>query len=93
MFRNIISYWIRSIISNAYGSASDEVCRSVRPRHKVRKIATLLLFRRNCTVQQILKAGTSSSQSTFSVFYLWDVTHRHMDTFSVGPVVAAQEVV
>ena len=33
-----------------------------------------------------------SAQSTFSAFYLRDVTHRHLDTFSIGPVVAAQQV-
>ena len=34
-----------------------------------------------------------SAQSTFSSSYLRDVTHRHLDTFSIGPVVADQQVV
>ena len=38
-----------------------------------------------------MKAETWSAQSTFSS-YLRDVTHRHLDTFSIGPVVAAQQV-
>ena len=53
--------------------------------------AMSLFFRRDCTVHQVLKAGTWSSQSTFSSFYLRDVTHRHLDTFSIGPLVAATQ--
>ena len=53
----------------------------------------LLIFKLNCAVYQVLKAGTGTSQRIFSSFYHKDVTHRHMDTFSMGPVVAAQQVV
>ena len=60
--------------------------------HEVRKV-TSLLFKRNCAVHQVLKVGTWSAQSAFSSFCLRDVTHRHLDTFSIGPVVAAQQVV
>ena len=60
---------------------------------KVRKIANSLLFRRSCAIQQVLKAGTWSSHSTFVALYLRDITHRHMDTFSIYFVVAVEEVV
>ena len=51
-------------------SPSDEDCRSVRVKaHEVRKISMSLLFKRNCAIQQVLKAGTWSSQCTFSGFY------------------------
>ena len=53
----------------------------------------LLLFGRIFAVYQVLKAGTSSSQSTFSALCLQDVSHRHMNAFIIGPVVAAEEVV
>ena len=61
--------------------------------HEVRKVAMSLLFERNCAVHQVLKAETWSAQSTFSSFYLRDVIHRHLDRFSIGPMVAAQQVV
>ena len=81
-----------SVISRAHASVSEEDCCALRVRaHKVRKVATSLLFKRKCTVHQALKAGTWSSQSTLSAFYLRDVTHRHLDT-SIGLVVAAQQV-
>ena len=91
---NTISFQLRSVISMARASTSEEDCRSLRVRaYEVRKVATSLLFKRNCAVHQVLKAETWSSQSTFSAFYLRDVTHRHLDTFSIGPEVAAQQVV
>ena len=94
VFRNSISFWLHSVISLAYSSASEEDCREFKVRaHEVRKVATSLLFRRNCLVHQILKAGTWPAQSTFFSFYLRDVTHRHLVMFSIGPVVAAQQVV
>ena len=40
----------------------------------------------------MLKADIWSSQMT-SEFCLQGVTHRYMETFSIGPVVVAQEVV
>ena len=91
--RNTISLWLWSVISFAHSSALEEDCRSPRVRaREVRKFAMFLLFKRNCAVHQVLKAGAWSAQSTLSSFYLRDVTHRHLDTFSIGPVVAAQQV-
>ena len=90
---NTISFWLRSVISMAHASASEEGCHSLRIRaHEVRKVATSLLFKRNCAVHQVLKVGAWSAQSTFSAFYLRDVLHRYLDTFSIGSVVAAQQV-
>ena len=40
----------------------------------------------------MLEAWTWSSQLTLSASYLRDVAHRHLDTFSIGPVAAAQQV-
>ena len=75
--RNTISFWVQSVISFAYSSVSEEDCRALRVRaHEVKKVATSLLFKRNCAVHQVLKAGTWSAQSTFSSFYLRDVTHK-----------------
>ena len=72
----------------AHASASEEDCRSLKvSAHEVRSVAMSLLFKRNCMVHQVLKAGTWSAQSTFSTFYLRDVTHRHLDTSAIGPVV------
>ena len=88
-----ILFWIRSVIDHACASACEK-CRALWVKaYKVWKVTTSLLFWRTCAVYQVLKAGTWSLQSTFSVFYLWDVTHRHMDNFCIIPVVAAAQQV
>ena len=92
MSRNTVSFWLRSVISFAYLSVSEKDCRVLQIRdHEVRKVTTSL-FKRNCAVHQVLKVGTWSAQST-STSCLRDVTHRHLDMFSIVPVVAAQQVV
>ena len=53
-------------------------------------IGVSLQFRKYFAVQQVLMAGTWKFPFTFTSFYLRDITHKSMDTFSIGPVVAAQ---
>ena len=86
------SFWISLVINHAYAFASEEDCRLLRVKaHEILKVAASLLFRKNGTIHQVLKARTRSLQSTFSTFYLQDVAHRHMDPFSINPVVVAHQ--
>ncbi|XP_068248828.1 uncharacterized protein [Palaemon carinicauda] len=89
--KNSISSWIRKVISSTLNPDSPP---SSRPRaHDVRGVATSLAFKRNFSVTQVLQAGVWKRQTTFTAHYLQDVTHRNLDTFSIGPVVAAQQLV
>ena len=56
-------------------------------------IAPSILFRKNFDVDQVLKAGTWRRHTTFTSHYLRDIAHKSLDTFHLGPVVAAQSVV
>ena len=65
-------------------------------RHRAREtrgIAPSLLFKKNFAVDQVLKADTWRRHTTFTRHYLRDLAHRSLDTFHLGPVVAAQAVV
>ena len=54
--QNTISFFIRSVISHADQSATGEDCRAVTIKaHKIWKIGTSLLLRKNFVVQQVLK--------------------------------------
>ena len=44
-------------------------------------------------MESVLRDGTWKRQTTFSRFYLRDLASRTLDTYHLGPVVAAQEVV
>ena len=93
MSRSTISFWLHSVLTLDHASVSEEDCQSLRViAVEVRKVAMSLLFKRNCTTYQVLKAGAWSAQSTFSSFYQRNVTHSHLNTFSIEPVVMAQQV-
>ena len=89
--KNSISFWLREVIRSAYVSSGEEPPARIRA-HSSRSIASSALFRSNYAVGQVMRAGVWSRQTTFTSFYLRDVTHRFLDTFSLGPVVAAQQV-
>ena len=82
------------MIQRAYAGVSEEERRLVKVNaHEVRAIATSVLFGRVRNLDLVLKAGTWKCMSTFASFYLRDVTHKYLDTFSLGPIVSALKVV
>ena len=91
--RNTISYWLRKVVSDAYSWAGKDSMLSRVKAHDLRSIAPSVLFRHNFAVHQVLKAGVWKRSSTFTRFYLRDSAHRYLDTYSLGPVVAAQNIV
>ena len=57
--QSAISFCLQSVNHHTYVSAFDEDCQALRVKaHEVRKVATSLLFGRNCATHQVLKAGT-----------------------------------
>ena len=89
--KNTISFWLRQVISRAHSEAGEPV---PRPRaRETRGIGPSLLFKSNFAVESVLKAGTWKRHSTFTRFYLRDLASRTLDTFHLGPVVAAQAII
>ena len=92
--KNTISYWIRNVISDAYKNSHERDTELVKVKaHEVRAIATSLLFKKNSSLSEVMEAASWRSNTTFSSFYLRDVTHRSLDLHTLGPVVAAQHQV
>ena len=89
--KNSISHWIRRVISRAYEETGGSIPRPLA--RETRGIGPSLLFKKNFSVENVLKAGTWKRQTTFSRFYLRDLASRTLDTYHLGPVIAAQEVV
>ena len=79
---------------HALTSSLGRHCLCLPPRaRETRSIAPSLLFKKNFAVDQVLKAGTWRRHTTFTRHYLRDIAHRSLDTFHLGPVVAAQALV
>ena len=90
--KNSVSYWLLQVISRANTEAGEEPPQRPCAR-KTRGIGLSLLFKKNFSVEAVLKAGTWRRQTTFSRFYLRDLASRSLDTYHLGPVIAAQGVV
>ena len=85
--------WLRKTISRAYELSGIEQPVPAPWACETLGIAPPLLFKKNFAVDQVLKADTWRRHTTFTRHYLRDLVHRSLDTFHLGPVVAAQAVV
>ena len=83
----------RKTISRAYELSGTALPVPAPRARETRGIAPSILFRKNFAVDQVLKAGTWRRHTTFTRHYLRDIAHKSLDTFHLGPVVAAQSVV
>ena len=58
------------------------------------KLAALhFLLKKNFAIDQVLRTRTWKLCFIFTAFYLWDLTHKSIDTFSLGLLVMAQQVI
>ena len=88
-----VSFWLRKTISRAYELSGTALPVPAPRARETRGIAPSILFRKNFAVDQVLKAGTWRRHTTFTRHYLRDIAHKSLDTFHLGPVMAAQSVV
>ena len=91
--KTTVSFWLWKTISRAYELSGTEQPVPAPRAHETRGIAPSLLFKKNFAVDQVLKAGTWRRHTTFTRHYLRDLAHRSLDTFHLGPLVAAQALV
>ena len=88
--KNALSFFLRDVIT---GAVSPGVAEGPAPRaHSIRGVSTSLLFHRNWSVKDVLQAATWRSNSVFSSFYLRDICFNLEGTSSLGPFVAAGQV-
>jgi len=87
-----LSRWIVKAISISLKENGNLPCNRATPRaHEVRAVATSLALLRSVSMENILRAAFWRNESTFSRFYLRDMT-RSVDGRARLPVVAAQQI-
>ena len=91
--KTTVYFWLRKTISRAYELSGTALPVPAPRARETRGIAPSILTRKNFAVDQVLKAGTWRRHTTFTRHYLRDIAHKSLDTFHLGPVVAAQSVV
>ena len=92
--KNTISRWISTVIRRAYQPDSHEhqTFHGVSA-HEVRALATSWRFAHSMSLEEVMNAASWRSNSTFSSFYLRDVSRISGDLHALGPLVAAQGIV
>ena len=98
--KNVLSFFLRDVISRAYSSSSTSSSSSLPSSsaslfhvHSVRGVAASWAFSRNTPLSSILAVATWSSSSVFTSFYLSDVQFSSSHGFGLEPVVAAGNIV
>ena len=91
--KNTISFWLRKTISRAYELAGRSLPVPTPRARETRGIAPSLLYLKNFVLPQVLSVGTWRRHTTFTRHYLRDLAHKSLDTYHLGPVVAAQALV
>ncbi len=94
--KNTLSHWVQKVILEAYAEADEEDARlSLRKAsvHELRALSTSLLFHKNFSLASVMDAACWRGHSTFSSFYLRDISTTSEGLMSLGPIVAAQEII
>ena len=92
--KNTISGWIRSLLHLVYTNANQDAATLCgRTTHAIRSMAASLAFSGQVDLEQVLRSCSWKSHTTFSDFYLKDMTQVKGNLLTLGPVVAAQRVV
>ena len=91
--KDTVSFWLWKTISRAYQLSGRSLTGPPPKARDACGIVKSLLFKKNFAVAQVLKAGTWHKHTIFMCHYLRDLAHRSLETFHLGPVVAAQALV
>ncbi|MPC61735.1 hypothetical protein E2C01_055810 [Portunus trituberculatus] len=92
--KNALSFLLKEIILQAHESFPEEFQQPLKIRaHDIRGIATLLNLSRNHSFMAILEAASWKTPSVFANHYLKDLERIDGDTYSLGPIVAADDIV
>ena len=89
--KNAISFFLREAVSGA-GAVRAGEGQPLRA-HSIRGVSTSIAFNKNWSVKQVLSAATWRSNSVFASFYLKDIAYIWEECKSLGPFVAAGQVV
>ena len=89
--KNVISFFLRETISGA-GAVREGEHQYLRA-HSIRVVSTSLSFNKSWSVKQVLSAVTWRSNSVFASFYIKNISYIWDNCKSLGPFVAAGQVV
>jgi len=91
--KNTVAFWIRSTILDAYKANNRPPPSSQRP-HELRALAATMAMHLNIPVLDIMRGCFWTGESTFSSYYLRDLSVEDIEGIKrLGPLVAAQSII
>ena len=92
--KSTISGWLKKCILLSYELASKDTKGLLGIKaHQVRAMASSFAFHRNCSMEKLLMACSWKHHSTFTQFYLKDLTFSDQQGLKkLGPLVVAKQV-
>lgn len=91
--KNTLSSWVKRLLNDIHLDPNKDVAQvSGRTTHEIRALAATLAFTSQAGLDEVLKACTWKTHSTFTDFYLRDLSHIRDNLMTLGPLVAAQHV-
>ena len=92
--KNTISGWVRNLLCKCYEEPPEgSVPMSNTRTHELRALSASLAFRGNIDLEDIMSSCSWHAHSTFSSFYLRDVSAMQGQLYTLGPLVVAQSVI
>ena len=92
--KNTVSGWIRKLITECYQIAHKDVAElQGTSTHAIRGMAASLSFKWGADLEDVLEACSWASHTTFTEFYLKDISLSDNDKLSIGPLAVAQRVI
>lgn len=88
--KNTLSAWVVKLIRSAYASATSDECRLYQTStHEVRAIAASLALQATYSLDDVLAAASWANSTTFTEYYLRDVTGLQGKIHVIGPCIIA----
>lgn len=92
--KNTISGWVRKLIERAYKSPNEKACTLANYNTRdIRGMAASWASRGTLDLEGLMRACTWKSHTTFTDFYLKDLSVIRDNLLALGPIVAAQSIV
>ena len=90
-----LTRWVRDVVTYAHANVDEEGARRLgRPLHELRAVSTSWAFQRTQSLDTVKKAALwAGHASSFTSYYMRDMTQLEEPLLKLGPLVAAQRVV
>ena len=91
---NTLSAWVKKLIKWIYANANEQQLQlSSTSTHEARAVSASLAFQATFSMQEVMQACVWKAHTTFTDYYLRDMSYIMDELFTLGPLVMAGQVI